>query len=199
MTGGTQTKKLRIALEVQATRDAARAMKLPSVKQVENITRYSFKGKDIAWEALQTPNNGVETGLLDGNKRLAIVGDGVIDLMLSMVWYRGAESKGEQILGHNSLSLHESYTRELTIFLPEVWCSIRSRQSCNRNLAIVGKKLGLDKLIVENPRKEPGVSDYEIATAVEAVIGAVWLDSGMDLVLMKDLLVRMGIEDSFMK
>lgn len=57
-----------------------------SVLAVQNFTGYQFQNTDYLWLALQTAESGVsQIGNLmvgyDGNERLAIVGDAVINLV----------------------------------------------------------------------------------------------------------------------
>lgn len=66
------------------------------VASLESIIHYSFANKSMAWEALQLPGNGFVTlSMPNGNKRLAIVGDLVIDLILSEPWYESGKNEGE--------------------------------------------------------------------------------------------------------
>ena len=89
----------------QSKKEAARARKAAAlaavdpdrnVASLESTIHYSFANKSMAWEALQLPGNGFETpSMPNGNKRLAIVGDLVIDLILSEPWYKSGKDEGE--------------------------------------------------------------------------------------------------------
>ena len=65
---------------------------------VETLIRYRFHDPALLWEALQGPTVIIDvTGApvpRDGNKRLAIVGDAAIRLVLAETWYPGRTSKG---------------------------------------------------------------------------------------------------------
>lgn len=67
--------------------------------EVEEKLGYTFRNRDILWEALQAPNSigsGVPgLDLTDGNKRLALVGDAALKLVLLKRWYREGGSRGE--------------------------------------------------------------------------------------------------------
>ena len=80
----------------------------------------------------------------------------------------------------------------LTIMLVS-WTETRKNVSGNDNLALVGKKLGLGELLRQHPRNVQDVSPGMLATAVEAVVGAVWLDSGMKMHEVKVVMGRMGL------
>ena len=89
----------------QAKKDAARSRIAAALEAVdpnlkvadlESIIHYSFANKSMGWEALQLPGNGFATPfMLNGNKRLAIVGDLAIDLILSEPWYESGKDEGE--------------------------------------------------------------------------------------------------------
>lgn len=69
------------------------------IHAVETLVRYRFHDPALLWEALQGPNVIIdivgERVPTDGNKRLAIVGDGAIRLVLAETWYPGKTSKGK--------------------------------------------------------------------------------------------------------
>ena len=83
-------------------RNTYRAMALTEkdirIHAVETLFRYRFHNPALLWEALQGPNIIIdiigEPVPRDGNKRLAIVGDGAIRLVLAETWYPGKTSKG---------------------------------------------------------------------------------------------------------
>ena len=59
---------------------------------VETLVQYRFHNRELLWEALQGPPAFVTP---DGNKRLAIVGDAAIRLVLAEDWYPGRTSKSK--------------------------------------------------------------------------------------------------------
>ena len=68
---------------------------------LEAVISYHFTTPLLAWEALQAPgaNAGplaLPTGL-EGNKRLAILGDTILQLVLVEEWYRSGASKGMSV------------------------------------------------------------------------------------------------------
>jgi hypothetical protein len=98
-----QTPKITISSDSSFTVVLSK-MPLPSgfgdkIISLETIIDYSFKDKSTAWEALQLAGNGFSTKFItNGNKRLAIVGNLVIDTVLSEAWYRSGKPEGESIL-----------------------------------------------------------------------------------------------------
>ena len=69
------------------------------IQGVEETIGYEFNNRSILWEALQAAGSGVTAvdgrPLMDGNKRLALLGDAIIDVALIEQWYAGLEPKGE--------------------------------------------------------------------------------------------------------
>ena len=66
----------------------------------------------------------------------------------------------------------------------------------NDNLATVGFNIGLDQHVVVNQGQRGTVSRKTMATTVEAVIGAIYLDSGRDIETVKDAMVCIGLDPS---
>ena len=68
------------------------------VRGVQSIIGYGFNDRLILWEALQAAGSGVSSAgtrrFPDGNKRLAIVGDTVLKLVLVSEWYESADTRG---------------------------------------------------------------------------------------------------------
>lgn len=72
--------------------------KHPTIEAVETIIQYRFNHTALLWEALQctgialdSEGQAVPPG---GNKRLAIVGDAVLRLVLAEEWYKGSGTTG---------------------------------------------------------------------------------------------------------
>ncbi|KXX72788.1 Ribonuclease 3 [Madurella mycetomatis] len=90
-----------------------------------------------------------------GNKTLALIGDALIRLDVAV-----------------KSRVAESGTGRAT----EVLCEIGS----NRSLQDIGRQVGLDEFVIRDPTNDGPVSLSQLATTVEALIGAVWIDSGYD-------------------
>lgn len=64
----------------------------------EIIIGYSFTDPLILWEALQAAGSGVTSAgtrrFPDGNKRLAVLGDTILELVLVEEWYDSADVRG---------------------------------------------------------------------------------------------------------
>lgn len=68
------------------------------IQGAQAVIGYTFKKPFLLWEALQAAGSPVlrigNRNLLDGNKRLAILGDRVLELALADDWYEGIEARG---------------------------------------------------------------------------------------------------------
>ena len=72
---------------------------MEKVQACEDIVGYYFTDPHICWEALQVAGSGVYRSgtrlITEGNKRMAVVGDRAIDLVLSEDWLATGATKGE--------------------------------------------------------------------------------------------------------
>ena len=68
------------------------------IQGVENAINYQFNDHALVWEALQAAGSGVTSingrPLTDGNKRLALLGDAIMNVALVEDWYEGLAPKG---------------------------------------------------------------------------------------------------------
>ena len=68
------------------------------LQAVQDIIGYRFGDQLILWEAMQAAGSNVRsTGnrqFPDGNKRLAVIGDTVLQLVLAERWYSGGTIRG---------------------------------------------------------------------------------------------------------
>lgn len=71
-------------------------------QEVETRIGYPFKNPGILWEALQAPGSPGNylrgRNLTDGNRRLALLGDTALKLVLLKRWYREGDNRGKFIL-----------------------------------------------------------------------------------------------------
>lgn len=146
-------------------------MELNMIHRVEDVIGYKFKDNDIVWEALQAAGSVVRQSgnrsFREGNKRLAIVGDAVLKLALVEDWYDGEEAR--EMANH-----------------------ILSTVASNANLNKVGRLHGLDELVNTNPSQRHSVSPVTMTATVEAVLGAIYLDGGLDAAKQVIQTLRLG-------
>lgn len=69
-----------------------------NLEAVQDIIGYQFNERLILWEAMQAAGSMVRSAgdreFVDGNKRLAVIGDTVLQLVLAESWYGSGTSRG---------------------------------------------------------------------------------------------------------
>ena len=75
---------------------------------------------------------------------------------------------------HDTKRLHSAVT---DYYIPGTGNNIIAHRGSNVNLAITGRNHGLDGFVNKNPSQGNTVSNNTIAQTVEAILGAVWIDS----------------------
>ncbi|KAL8824042.1 MAG: hypothetical protein Q9191_005339 [Dirinaria sp. TL-2023a] len=119
--------------------------------------------------------SGITKEHREGNKKLALLGDAALRFVLvEREWdhdsYRGVDSFVQGFIQQN----------------------ISSALS-NRNLNTVGRKSGIYDLVITEPSLWGHVSDGMVATAVEATIGAVYIDSDRDMNAVKKVMRKLEL------
>ncbi|PYI16645.1 ribonuclease III [Aspergillus japonicus CBS 114.51] len=99
----------------------------------------------------------------DGNKDLALIGDSALQLFLQT---QGRTRNASRVV---------------------------SRIAGNTNLAQRGFELGLDQYIVKNPSQGNYVADKLMATTVEAIVGAVFLETNWDQEALQRAITALGL------
>ncbi|KLU91727.1 hypothetical protein MAPG_10676 [Magnaporthiopsis poae ATCC 64411] len=108
------------------------------------------------------------TGNANGNKPFALIGDALIRLNVA----------------------HRSYT-------DGVGTSILAAAVSNDALAALGSRLGLDQSVTKNPCHKGEVPRVTLASTVEALLGAVWVDSGNQFDQVQSVLRALQVTEPF--
>ncbi|KAF9690746.1 hypothetical protein EKO04_011334 [Ascochyta lentis] len=133
------------------------------ITDMERIVGHTFQNRQLAVECLY---HGGQYIFFDGvlqkparNERLAIVGDKILDVVLGTKWYYSRDAQG--------------------VPRPKVQWNVMIRDDlvANVNLSIRGRRYGLDICVIKDTGTS-SVSPDMMATTLEAVIGAVFLDTG---------------------
>ena len=131
------------------------------VERLENILDYSFKNKQLLQTALTHKTFDFEAGEpLEYNERLEFFGDSILGFIVA-----------EQLYTSNKYFSEGELTRR------------RSFQVNNKFLALVAERLGLGEFLLlgKGEIKQNGQENQtNLANALEAIIGAVYLDSDLD-------------------
>ncbi|KAJ5875199.1 uncharacterized protein N7473_012546 [Penicillium subrubescens] len=134
--------------------------------EFEKVIGHHFHDQGLVEEALE------ESGLASaGNERLALLGDKILDLMLLRRWY------------------HEGNTTE------QGTCQLQT-YACNKQLTSMARALDLQRFIHQRPDLERSVPDSTLATTVEAILGAVWLDSDEDVQQVNEVMEKIRLYPS---
>ncbi|KAL9607914.1 MAG: hypothetical protein Q9167_007217 [Letrouitia subvulpina] len=148
-----------------------------SAQDAENIIGYQFNDSLLLYEAFQAAGSWSSGHRMfpEGNKRLAVVGDTVLQLALAETWFESLETRG--IPPESTLDTKYSAADGLHT-TAERFNYILQEVGGNQNLTTIGRQNGLDHFInLAAGARQPSAGT--VATTVEAVIGAVYLDGGM--------------------
>jgi len=118
---------------------------------------YFFRDGGLLTTALRHASYANENGLSDSNERLEFLGDSVLGMVTAHVLYETCPDAGEG---------------ELTGYRVEF--------VCRDALARWAETLGLERLIKKGKSLKGSTPHSLLADAVEAVVGAVYLDGGYD-------------------
>lgn len=137
-------------------------MKQISIEELENIIEYSFKDKLLLRQALTHSSfaNEQKINKYGDYERLEFLGDAVLELVSS------------EFLFHGNLLMSEG---ELT--------KLRASMVCESSLAYCARTFGLEEYIQLGKGEEMTGGrnkDSIISDVMEAIIGAVYLDGGME-------------------
>ncbi len=124
---------------------------------------YRFSGRDLLEEALRHGSAPMQEEGERSYERLEFLGDAVLNVCIAQEMYRMLPLAGEGVLTKTRASIIN-----------------------NRNLARVAERIGVPATLRIDPsvrRKGAGVTRKMAADAVEAVIGAIFLDGGHEAAL----------------
>ncbi|KAL5403926.1 hypothetical protein PMIN06_011606 [Paraphaeosphaeria minitans] len=145
------------------------------VVRVENIIGYRFENKKLCIEALKGSLvdiplywQGIVTPIA-GNRRLALLGDRVLALGMTALWW---DAK-----------------------LPtSAYGTAMARLESRASLGVRATQLGIDGTLIIRNGTNP-VPNYLIAETLEAIIGAVYVDSNHSLSVVQEILKKLRFEN----
>ncbi|KAF1944501.1 ribonuclease III, partial [Clathrospora elynae] len=151
------------------------------VGHIEELIGYVFKEKMTCIEALKVSSHSTPlyfkgvVHTVAGNKRLALLGDRVLGLALTEIWFHTGRSAGLtwQIVEYSAMSLNT-----------ETRAALHAR----------GRALGIHSHLLLSIASS-GPSLAHVAETFEAILGAVYLDSGHRLQVVKDVMRRIELDD----
>ncbi len=132
----------------------------PEIFTLEKVLGYSFSDRTLLAQALRHPSLRQHQSEADDNQRLEFLGDAVLGLVAAEYGYHRRQTHDEG---------------RLTL--------LRSATTSSTALASVARAIGLGPLLVLGRSEEIGNGrdkDGNLADALEAVIGAMYLDGGLN-------------------
>ncbi|KAL8974625.1 MAG: hypothetical protein Q9197_001137 [Variospora fuerteventurae] len=154
------------------------------------IIGYTFNDPTLVWEAVSAAGSFTSGGnrqFADGNKRLAVLGDTVLQLALAEHWYDGTGVRGKRHPGLNS-----SFGCNPAKKASGVYDDIRQQVGSNANLSIVGRTANIDAFVNLSGAQRT-VAPLTMAVTVEAILGAVYLDS-KGIAAVKAVMEKLGLK-----
>ncbi|OJJ68385.1 hypothetical protein ASPBRDRAFT_198822 [Aspergillus brasiliensis CBS 101740] len=139
------------------------------VESLQHIIGYTFNDPKHAMEALVAPGNYIPGFInrMSGNKDLAQLGESVLKMTLILDGYEAGKSR-------------ESIDQEI-------------KANSKNHLTAVGFNLGLDAFVIVNPAQGRVVSTGVMAETIQALIGAVFIDSGHSVETVRPLVAKLGL------
>ncbi|KAI4279892.1 MAG: hypothetical protein L6R35_006007 [Caloplaca aegaea] len=150
------------------------AKKERAVTGIQEIIGYTFNDPALVWEAVSAAGSFTSGGnrhFADGNKRLAVLGDTVLQLALAEHWYDGTGARAKKASG--------------------VFDDIRQQVGSNVNLSIVGRTANIDGFVNLSGAQRT-IAPATMAVTVEAILGAVYLDS-QGIAAVKAVMEKLGL------
>ncbi|KFY02952.1 hypothetical protein O988_01770 [Pseudogymnoascus sp. VKM F-3808] len=134
----------------------------------EDLTGYAFNNDELLWEAVQAPGSNAAFLYPEGNKRLAMIGDSVLKPII----------------------LDDLRPRNMTIGAMNNIVQVIVN---NTNVERIGRQIHIDEIVNRNPAQQGSVSPRTITDTVQAILGAVYLDSGRNIDCVRLVMVKFGL------
>ncbi|KAB8287398.1 hypothetical protein EYC80_010104 [Monilinia laxa] len=136
---------------------------LDYISQLESIVNYKFTNRFLIYKALIAPGaegnkrgNKEERQQYEGNRKLAKVGENLIQSVLKMKEALGEEEGQDEIEALKFSTIKRNHTKK-------------------------AKAFGIDKMMKLNPRQRGVTSPKTLHLAICAIVGAVWKDCNQQI------------------
>lgn len=120
-------------------------------------------------------------GPVQGNKRLALVGDAVLRLCVLDEWYPEGADTGKIKIAMLNAADKDTDTGD----------NLVEDVGTNEKLKQIANEWKLADFLKENPCQQGEKTKTTLASTVEAVIGAVWYDSQKDIAAVQQLIKKL--------
>ncbi|KAK0247359.1 hypothetical protein LTR54_017572 [Friedmanniomyces endolithicus] len=146
------------------------------VGRAQTILGYSFADRETLIQALTASHSTEVEGRkthYENNRRLAVLADTVLKLVLVQDWLFSERTLGRVIMDTQSSPADVD---------PGVLQGHQIRALSNQALSTIATQSGINACIIRSERQQylPENAPATLYTAIKAVIGATWLDSGYD-------------------
>ncbi|KAK3661231.1 hypothetical protein LTR56_000354 [Elasticomyces elasticus] len=138
-----------------------------AVALLDRLAGYTFENDRLLLEAIDTTGMRVP----QSNQRLALLGDALLKHVLLDDWYPTGKPKGS---GN----------------------AIVSSIGSNSNLASVARDCDIEPCIITHPGHRGAVSAATLSTTVEAILGAIYLDSDKSMTEVRGTMRVFGLMPS---
>lgn len=157
------------------------SLKTTGCNAAQNAIGHTFGNTALLLEALDT--TGMRTN--ESNQRLAMLGDALLKMILLDGWYAGSAPKGLHGAVYRSTHSRSQHTGQGN--------NLVSTTGSNANLAVGALDAGIDQHVILHPGHIGKVSDKTLATTVEAILGAVYLDTAKDVDAVSRTMALLGL------
>lgn len=159
-----------------------------SIRAIEAILSYEFHDKFLLDKAFEAAGATMTVG---GNQRLALIGDAALRLVLYELGYERNASTCETpwIIYPFSSFIPRSSINEVK----GTMTAAQNIRATKINLTRLGESMRLNVYFRLNPSSQGVSPKWMMATTMEAIIGAVYLDSGKDIMITRAVVIRLGI------
>ena len=144
---------------------------------IERTINYAFQNRDFLEQALVVAGSAQTQSIPGkyncGNKRLALIGDALLCLSLVDEWFDEDKSRGNRPCNCSMAVVFADF------IVGECERKVQSVAS-NEHLQRQGYRMGFQEVVFNNPSHDGEVPRTAMASTMEAVIGATWIDSGKD-------------------
>lgn len=152
---------------------------------LETLLNYTFANRELLREALHAGGSINIDGrdIREANKRYATLGDAAVNLVIATYGYTAGYSRGKS--GAPTM-------RSRLIIRAEKMDDHIQDITCDANLERIGRTYGLAGCLTV-PGDQEGVSQKMMATAVPAILGAMFEDSERNIAVVRHGMAALGL------
>ena len=155
------------------------------IRNLERLLNYTFNDRAHAWKAIQV----VRKVWKGGNRGMALLGDNLIYTILCQGWLPLGGMDGR----HGGKLLRTFIVQTALTKITAEWHDIRNTYATNEHFAISVRGRLEDCLMCDVVGGKNALSEEMMGTAVEAVVAAVYIDSGLNMRLAERVAIIFGI------